>query len=90
MIGSLKLIGGGLALYYLFLFCSWFMFKAARVPARVLVEIPFKLIVKAVQYISKGALKLLSRNRAEAEEAIQEAKDNLSDDPQALSVLAPA
>jgi hypothetical protein len=90
IIGSLKLIGGGLALYYLFLFCSWFMFKAARVPARVLVEIPLKLILKAVKYISKGALKLLSRNKAEAEEAIQEAKDNLSDDPQALSVLAPA
>lgn len=82
IVSVLKVIGIALIVYYAILGLSWMSYQLTRLPSRILVEFPLKVIWKIIKMIGTGALKLTSWAYDKVKSVIEDNEDLLdSSDP---------
>ena len=82
IVSVLKVIGIALIVYYAILGLSWMSYQLTRLPSRVLVEFPLKVIWKIIKMVGTGALKLTAWAYDKVKSVIEDNEDLLdSSDP---------
>jgi len=89
IVAVLKVLGVALIVYYALLGISWLSYQVTRLPSRVLVEFPLKVIWTLIKLIGKGVIKVTSWAYANIKSLISDNKDLLEpSDPMLLEMEA--
>jgi len=89
IVAVLKTIGVALVVYYAILGISWLGYQLTRLPSRVLVEFPIKVIWGLIKLIGKGGIRLTSWAYDKIRSVISDNKDVLEpNDPMLLDMQA--
>ncbi len=89
IVAVLKTIGVALVVYYALLGISWLGYQLTRLPSRVLVEFPIKVIWSLIKLIGKGGIKLTSWAYNKIKSVISDSKEILEpNDPMLLDMQA--
>jgi hypothetical protein len=85
----LKTIGVALVVYYAILGISWLSYQITRLPSRVLVEFPIKVIWTLIKLIGKGVINMTSWAYDKIKSVISDNEDLLEpNDPLLLEMQA--
>lgn len=87
IVSVLKVIGIAILVYYAILGISWMSYQITRLPSRLLVEFPLKVIWNILKLIGKGTLKLTSWAYDKIKSIISENKDLLEPNDPMMSAL---
>ena len=89
IISVLKVIGIALIVYYAILGLSWMSYQLTRLPSRVLVEFPIKVIWTIIKFVGKGTIKMTSWAYDKIKSVIADNKDLIEpNDPMLPAVQA--
>jgi len=89
IVSVLKVIGIALIVYYAIIGLSWMSYQLTRLPSRILVEFPLKVIWKLIKMVFDGAVKLTSWAYTKIKDVISEHKHLLElNDPMLSTVQA--
>lgn len=74
---TLKFLGVAVAIYYVVMLVSWGIFKTQRLPGKLFVETPLKMVLKFLNMIGKGLYKMLSGPQMLVDGAVVETQKQL-------------
>jgi hypothetical protein len=87
IIAVLKVIGIALIVYYAIIGLSWMSYQLTRLPSRILVEFPLKVIWKLIKMVFDGAVKLTTWAYTKIKDVISEHKHLLEPNDPMLSTV---
>jgi hypothetical protein len=74
---TLKFLGVAVVIYYIVMLVSWGVFKTQRLPGKLFVETPLKMILKFLNMVGKGLYKMLSGPQMLVDGAVVQAEAQL-------------
>jgi hypothetical protein len=74
---TLKFLGVAVVIYYVLMLISWGVFKTQRLPGKLFVETPLKMVLKFLHMIGKGLYKMLSGPQMLVDGAVVQAETQL-------------
>ena len=87
IVSVLKVIGIAILVYYVILGLSWMSYQLTRLPSRILVEFPLKVIWTLIKLVFNGTIKLTTWAYAKIKDVILEHKHLLEPNDPMLSTV---